>query len=209
MAYKVYVASSFTSGGGAGIDVHVPIFDTGTNLVYDDAVITVVAGTDFAAYTVPSIQAAIQAKILAYSVIQGYGIVSTDIVWPETAGNAVPKVFSVASRSLNSAFQVSATRDCVASYSVDIAATISLVTGQVGTVSLQYADNSGMSTNLVTVNSATNGNTGSLTIGLNLTQTGTVTLSGIIPAGKYVRLLTANTTGTPTFTYRSGQEVLL
>lgn len=30
-----------------------------------------------------------------------------------------------------------------------------------------------------------------------------------VPAGSYVKLRTANTSGTPTFNYRSGQEVLL
>lgn len=117
------------------------------------------------------------------------------------------RTFTNPSRSLNSAFQPSSTKDVLASYTVDVACTISLVTGQAGTVTLEYADDSGISSNVVTVQTAVNGNTGSLTIGLNLTQTATCTLSGMIPAGKYVRIRTANTTGTPTFTARAMQEV--
>lgn len=117
--------------------------------------------------------------------------------------------YSAASRTLNSAYQISTTRDCFVSYGVDVSATISLLAGQTGTVVLEYADNSGMTTNVVTVQTSVNGNTGTLTVGLNLTQTTTQSVTGIIPAGKYVRLRTVNTTGTPTFTYRTGQEVLL
>lgn len=117
--------------------------------------------------------------------------------------------FSNPTRSLNTAFQPSTTRNAFVTYAVDIAATLSLTSGQNGTVTLQYADDSGFTTNVKTVQSAANGNTGSLTIGLNLTQTATATVSGMIPANKYVKIITTNTTGTPTFTYRNGQEVLL
>ena len=123
-------------------------------------------------------------------------------------GAAPSKTFTNPTRSLNTAFQISTTSDAFVSYSVDIGATLSLTTGQTGTVTLQYADNSAMSTNLVTVQSSANGNTGTLTVGLGLTQTATATLTGYIPAGKYVKIVTANTTGTPTFTFRLAQEVL-
>lgn len=116
---------------------------------------------------------------------------------------------SPASRSLNSGFQISTTRDSLVNYSVDVSATLSLVTGQVGTVFLEIASDSGFTTNLQELGRFVNGNSGTLTIGLNLTQNVTGTLSGFVPSGYYARLRTANTTGTPTFTYRSGQEVLL
>lgn len=119
------------------------------------------------------------------------------------------RVFGFPSRSLNSAFQVSTTQDAIVNYSVDVASTISLTSGQTGTVVLEYADDSGISTNVKTVMSGVNGNTGSLTIGLNLTDTNTITVSGVVPQSKYVRIRTVNTTGTPTFTFRSAQEVLI
>ncbi len=122
---------------------------------------------------------------------------------------SVSRSFTNPTRPLNTAFQISTTRDAVVSYSVDIACTLSILGGQLGTVVLEYADNAGITTNVVTVSDGVNGNTGALTIGLNLTQTFTLALSGLVPAGKYVRLRTANTTGTPTFTYRRAQEVLV
>lgn len=116
---------------------------------------------------------------------------------------------SSASRSLNSAFQPSATRDAFVNYSVDIACTLSLVTGQTGTVFLEIATNSAFTTGVQEIGRTVNGNTGTLTIGLNLTQNTTGTVGGFVPAGYYCRLRTDNTVGTPTFTYRSGQEVLM
>lgn len=34
-------------------------------------------------------------------------------------------------------------------------------------------------------------------------------LGGVVPAGYYSKLIATNTSGTPTYTYNSGQEVLL
>lgn len=115
------------------------------------------------------------------------------------------RTFTTASRSLNTAFQVSTTQDAFVSYNVDINVTSPLLAGAQGTVTLQYADNSGMTTNLATVNAGTNATSGVL----NLANTGTVTLSAMIPANKWVRIVSTNVTGTPTFTYRTGQEVLM
>jgi hypothetical protein len=112
-------------------------------------------------------------------------------------------------RSLNTAFQISTTSAAFATYTVDVATTLSLTGGQTGTVTLQYADDSSFTSNVVNVQSSVNGNTGTLTVGLDLTQTSTASVTGVIPAGKWVRIATANTAGTPTFTYRAAQEVLM
>lgn len=120
-----------------------------------------------------------------------------------------PRLFSNSPLAVNTSRQPSTTRDTMVNASVDITSTISLTTGQTGKVTLQYADNTGFSTNVVTVQSATNGNTGSLTIGLNLSQVYTAALSGIVPAGKFYRLVTTNVTGTPTYGTPVIQEVLL
>lgn len=119
------------------------------------------------------------------------------------------KVFANPTRTLNSAFQISATRDAEVSYSVNISAALSLAGGAVGTIILEYADDVGFTTNVKTVQSGVNGNSGTLTIGLGLTQLVTATVTGMVPAGKYVRISTANTSGSPAFTYLSGQEVLI
>lgn len=109
-------------------------------------------------------------------------------------------------RSLNTCFQVSSINPAFVNYSVDVSATLSVVTGQSGTVSLKKFTNSSCTTGAQIVQQFTNANTGSLTIGLNLTQTITGTLSGFIPAGTYIELVTQNNTGSPTFTYQSSQE---
>lgn len=57
--------------------------------------------------------------------------------------------------------------------------------------------------------SLSNGQSGALTIGLNITQTVSLKLVGVAPAGTWVQLITENTTGAPTFTARPGQETLL
>lgn len=116
---------------------------------------------------------------------------------------------SSTNRSLNSSFQPSSTRDSLVNYSVEVSTSLSLTGGAQGTVFLEIASDSGFTTNVQEVGRFTNANTGTLTVGLALTQTVTANLTGYIPAAYYVRLRTVNTTGTPTFTYRSGQEVLL
>jgi hypothetical protein len=113
-------------------------------------------------------------------------------------------VFAVSARALNTAFQISATRDAQVVYGVDIAITALLATTQ-GTAFLEYADNAAMSTNPVTVSSSTSMLGGVL----NVANTQTATLAGRIPAGKYARLRTAIGSGTPTFAMRQGQEVLI
>lgn len=142
--------------------------------------------------------------------VKGYTITDTDFitVWPITGiPNLIPS-YTNPTRTLNSAFQISSTRNSRVSYTISVAATLSLSGGQTGTVVLEYADDSGMTTNVMTVQSSVNGNTGTLTIGLNTVQTGSASLSGDIPAGKYVRIRTVNTAGTPTFTMGTAQEVL-
>lgn len=118
------------------------------------------------------------------------------------------KSFSYPVRSLNTAYQPSTSQDTFVSSAVDIACTLTLSGGQTGTVIFEIADDSGFTTNVQTVNSTANGNTGTLTIGLSLTQTATASVCGGVPKSKYYRLRSVNTTGTPTFTMRSIQEIL-
>jgi hypothetical protein len=117
--------------------------------------------------------------------------------------------FNYTTRALNTCFQPSSTRDALVSYSVDILTTISLATGQQGTVYLRTYTDSGCTTGTQEVVRFVNGQTGTLTIGLNISQNVTASLTGVIPAGLWVRLVTENNTSTPTFTARPGQEVLL
>jgi hypothetical protein len=115
---------------------------------------------------------------------------------------------SSATRALNTIFQVNATRWSTVRYSIDISTTVSLTGSQVGRVVLEMATNSAFTSGVQELQSFGNGNTGALVVGLVLTQLNTACLSGEVPPGNYVRLRTVNTTGTPTFTYISGQETL-
>lgn len=116
---------------------------------------------------------------------------------------------SSASRVLNTCFQPSSTRDTLDNYSVDISTSLTLTAGQSGIVFLEMSDDSGCSVNTQELSRAANGNTGTLAIGLNLVQNVTGALTGFVPAGKWIKLLSSNILNTPTFTYRSGQEVLM
>lgn len=117
--------------------------------------------------------------------------------------------FNYPTRSLNTAFQISASQNVDVTYYIDIACTLTLLVGQSGTVFLEYADDIGMSTNLKTPGRYTNTNSASVNISVTMSQLNTGCVHGKIPAGKYVRLRTANNVGTPTFTMREAQEVLV
>jgi hypothetical protein len=128
---------------------------------------------------------------------------------PTTMSGYVAPVFTATSRALNTAFQLSTARLGYVTYAVDIAATLSLTAGATGTVFLEAAADSGFTTAVREVARSVNGNTGTLTVGLGLTQNVTAIVSGYISANEWVRIRTANTVGTPVFTYRNGQEVLI
>lgn len=124
-----------------------------------------------------------------------------------TATSTPPRLQSAANRSLNTCFQIAPTRDVLANYSVDIATTATLASGQVGTVYLEIFSDSGCTTGTQELSRFVNGNTQTLGLTVTLVQNVTATLTGYVPAGSYVKLRTQNNTGTPTFNYRSGQEV--
>lgn len=125
---------------------------------------------------------------------------------PPNFALAVTRTATAVTRGLNTCFQSSATLDTIASYYVEIAATINLTGSQTGTVTLETFTDSGCTTGTVELGRAVNGNSGTIVLGLALTQTYIGALSGVIPAGRWAKIRTANTTGTPTFTARPGQE---
>ena len=120
-----------------------------------------------------------------------------------TAGQA--KSQSMVTRSFNSSFQPSTTRPSVVRYNIQIASSISLSGVNAGSIFLEISpDNS----TWTTIGQTTNSQGGGLVVGLSLTQTIANQLTADVPAGWYVRLRTSATSGTPTFTYLSGQETL-
>lgn len=105
------------------------------------------------------------------------------------------------SRSLNSAYQISATRAASVYYSIEVE-TLGILTTK-ATAYLDYADNAGMTVNLVTTMVGSSGSGGVLGLGNN----GSIVLVGEIPAAKYVRVRTA-LIQSPTVTFTSAQECL-
>lgn len=105
-------------------------------------------------------------------------------------------------RSFNTAFIVSSTHDASVVYTIQVVSTLSLTSGQSGTVFLESSPNNS-TWSLVTQSG--DGNTGLITIGLNTAITVSGMIGGYIPANYYIRL---RTTGTGTITYITGQELL-
>lgn len=148
-------------------------------------------------------------KILTYASNHSYSMTAADIIWLGLSDVNGIRSFTTPSRTINTAFQISTTRDAMAFYSVSIPTNLSLSGGENGAVVLEYADDSGISTNVVTVGTVRNGNTGTLTLGLNTLASMGCQVSGMIPAGKYVRLRPVDTTGSPVQAFVSAQEVLI
>lgn len=201
---KAYVSGIIVSNGVLYANIY--YVNTTTDAVVDNNSPFLFLGTDITQYTNAEIISGLTTGILAESVAQGFGMTSADIIWVSPT-MASARTFSTPTfSSSTTATQLSTTRDAQVQYAYDATVSISLLAGQSVTATLQYADNSAMSTNLVTVDSTVTSNSGVL----GLTQVNTLKVSGEIPAGKYRKVtfaVTGSGTATPT-TLKSGQEVL-
>lgn len=120
------------------------------------------------------------------------------------AAGASARVYSaLQTRSLNTAYQINALRDADVTYYVDVTIS-SLLTNVSGSIQVQYADDSGFTTNVVSASPAVKVAFGGV-LSANIVNTATV--HAIIPAAKYVKIITAST-GSPTYGSPTGQEVL-
>ncbi|SKA15573.1 hypothetical protein, partial [Sediminibacterium ginsengisoli] len=141
------------------------------------------------------------------SMLSGYGRAGQLVKYSDTATMLSTytrkRQPSSATRSFNSSFQVSATKDASVRYSVEIACSISVSGGQAGVVFLEISPNNSTWTE---AGRFSNSNTGAVVIGLSVTSSVAGQISADVPAGYYVRLRTSATTGSPVFTYQSGQE---
>lgn len=122
-----------------------------------------------------------------------------------TSISAGAKAFANPTITLNSAAQLSTTRDVLVVYPVDVNVQSLLLGSASGTTTLEYADNAGMTTNVVAFTPCTNSTSGVL----SLVNTNTCVLSGVIPAGKYREVITTVNSGTVNFTAKKGQETSL
>lgn len=115
------------------------------------------------------------------------------------------RTYAYPSRALNSCFQISSSKDADFHYKVDVATGLSLTSGAQGTVTITSYTNSGCTTGAQALADGTSAQTGTLIVGLGINQTASVSLDGTVPAGKWAKITTANTVGTPTFTIRTVQ----
>lgn len=167
-----------------------------------------------------TIMSDVMALVIAFGVPRSWTLTTGDFIWNgffpysiaewNAIQSALPaaKVFGSATFSnATTATKLSASRDAQVQYAFDASVAISLLAGQSVTAVLKYADDSGMTTNVVTVDSQTTSNSGVL----GLTQTNTLKVSGIVPKNKF-RQVTFSVTGTgataPT-AIKASQEVLL
>lgn len=202
---KALVTGYTNSGDGGSIAASFMLWNSSGSFVGYLTEDFTIALTDT---TTAQIKASIIAGVIAGALPDGgVTLVSSNVFFMSDFFNG--SSYSTPSLAVNTARQASVNQRAFVSASVDITATLSLITGQTGKVTLQYADNSAFTTNVVSLQPSSNGNTGSLTLGLNLGQIVTATVTGIIPEGKYYRLLTTNITGTPTYGTPVIQEVLL
>lgn len=106
-------------------------------------------------------------------------------------------------------FQLSTTRDALVSYSVLITVTASISSGQSGYVVLEISPtNSTSAASWVEVGRISASQIYTLAIALQGVQTSGTPVNAVVPAGYYARLRSVNVTGTPTYSFVSGQEVL-
>lgn len=107
-------------------------------------------------------------------------------------------------------FQLSSSQDADVSYSCSISTTATISGPAIGYIVLEIcATNSATAANWQEISRLTNGQTITLAITLQSVQLFSGILAGFIPAGFYARMRSVNTSGTPGYSYMSGQETLL
>lgn len=184
--------------------------------------------TDDPTFTPEGIQAGLQSQILSYASGHSYTMNSTDIIWEVTStlssGELLGVKTATQAKSFNNTashsivttaaaangWQISSTRDASVFYSVNVNTTASIGGAADGYVVLEIsATNSTTASDWKEVSRTRNGQTITLALALNSVQNIGGELMNIVPAGYYVRLRSVNVSGTPTYSYVSGQEVQL
>lgn len=122
---------------------------------------------------------------------------------------APPATQSEVTRPLNTPFQVSTTRNAFVAYSVQIQVTATIAGGQDGDCFLEIADDSAFTQNVQVAMVTPASQTYSLAVALQGIAKSGANVLGMVPMGKWARIRTVNNVGSPTWTFRKGQEMLL
>jgi hypothetical protein len=124
--------------------------------------------------------------------------------------NNTPSHSIVTTATAANGFQLSTTRDVDVNYSVTIVTSATIGGASSGMVVLEICPtNSSTAGDWQEVARVPNGQSITLAVALQSVQTIGGGVGCIVPAGYYVRLRSIIVSGTPTFTYNSGQEVQL
>lgn len=110
------------------------------------------------------------------------------------------------SRTLGSAFQPSATRPTLVSFSVRVVSALTLAGGAAGRIELR-SDSAATPTTVR--GRVAGGATGTVVVGISLTDTSEGTLTYLVPAGHFVVLQGVNETATPTYSITAQYETVL
>lgn len=126
--------------------------------------------------------------------------------WVQTGGPGLATMVVVNPvRPINStAFQPSSASIVYASYTVSVTSGLTLTTGSYGYIVLEMSANG--STGWVEQTRVSNGNTGTLTIGVNTNNVQGVSLGCWVPTGYYLRMRSVTVSGTPVFAFIESQE---
>ncbi len=136
----------------------------------------------------------------------------TSLAWSKITGApgflAINTVTSTASgaRNFNQAYQVSSTKYVDIRVSASISNSLTLSGGSSGEVYLEYSADG--STGWALAGRAANASTGTVVVGISTTAIGGGQMGVILPPGYYWRLRTNNVSGTPTYTFTGGVEIL-
>jgi hypothetical protein len=125
---------------------------------------------------------------------------------PNYATPSAPTYNNAPSRTLNSAFQISTTKNTRVSYSVTCVTALSLLNLN-GTAQAFLEISADGSTNWITLNGAGIARTLSVAITLGLNESSIYNIQGEIPATFYCRIRTSTAGTGSTVTFTSGQEV--
>ncbi len=203
------IVLQLAEGGTTGYTVQAAYLDNSNNIIDPELLSFAVSGVaDF-----PSIIALAETAILNYATLASYSITASDIIWGSVGAGAA--VISTASHSIvtgtgATGFQVSVNRVASVNYSITIATTATIGAPASGTVVLEIAPtNSATAGDWVEIGRFTNGQSVGLAIALSSVQTMSGQVGGMVPAGYYAKIRSINNSGTPTYSYNSGQEILV
>lgn len=159
-----------------------------------------------------ALNAEIISEVISVGATNGYTL-TADLVY--LAWLSVKKTFNnaparsiVSTAAAANGFQIDTVLDAQVSYSCTIGTTATIGGASSGTLVLEVAPtNSSVAGDWKEIARLTNGQTITLALALQSVQTIAGCLAGLVPAGYYARIRSINNSGTPTFTFNSGQEV--